>query len=220
MAINTNKFTYGEELSNAISHVAAAGLSLIALIIMVNYSVEFGTNTHIATSLVFGLSLIILYSSSGLMHWLPVGKAKKVFRKFDQIGIFILIAGTYTPFALIAIKSSIGWTIFGIEWGFAIVGSLIKIFQKEDLEKNVGTFYIIMYVIMGWVIVIDIKHVIEVLTMPGFIFLIAGGLFYSLGIIFFRMHKVKYHHLVWHIFVILGSTMHFICVYYYVLPLK
>ena len=219
MAIHTDKYTFGEELANAISHVAAAGLSLIALIFMLSYSVKFGTNIHIATSLVFGISLIFLYTSSGLMHWLPLGKAKEIFRKLDQIGIFILIAGTYTPFALVAIKSSIGWTIFGIEWGFALIGIIIKIFQKEDLNKNVNTFYIVMYVIMGWLIVFDIKHIIEVLTTPGFILLIAGGLFYTFGIIFFRMHKLKYHHLIWHIFVILGSVMHFLGVYYYVLPL-
>lgn len=220
MPINTNKFTYGEELANAISHVAAAGLSVVALVVMAVYSANHGTSVHIITSIVFGVSMILLYSWSGIMHWLPVGKGKEVLRKFDQIGIFLLIAGTYTPFALLAIKGTMGWVIFGVEWGFALIGILIRTLQKENLEENVGTFYVIMYIIMGWIIIIDLKHIIKVLTVPGFIFLIAGGLFYSLGVIFFRMHKVRYHHLIWHIFVVLGTIMHFISVYFYVLPLK
>ncbi len=220
MSINTEKYTFGEELANAISHVAGAALSVVGLVLMLVYSVKHGTTVHVVSSAIFGSSMFLLYTWSGLMHWLPVGKAKKVFRKFDQIGIFLLIAGSYTPFTLIALKGTMGWVIFGIEWGLAAIGILIKSLEKEKLGENVSTFYVIMYVIMGWVIVIDIKNLIEALSLPGLIFLFGGGLFYSLGIIFFRMHKVKYHHLVWHIFVVLGSLMHFFAVYFYVLPLK
>lgn len=220
MPINTDKYTFGEELANAISHVAGAALSVVALVLMTVFAAKNGTSLHVTGAVVFGISLILLYTWSGMMHWLPVGKAKEVFRKFDQIGIFVLIAGTYTPFTLIAIGGKLGWIIFGIEWGLAIIGIVIRSVQKENLEKNVGTFYVIMYVIMGWLIIFDIKHLYEVISFWGFVFLIGGGLFYTIGILFFRMHKVKYHHLVWHIFVVLGSVMHFFAVYFHVLPLK
>lgn len=220
MPINTEKFTFGEELANAISHVTGAALSVVALVLMIIFSANHGTEVHILSSIVFGVSMILLYTWSGLMHWLPVGRAKKLFRKFDQIGIFLLIAGTYTPFALIAIKGTMGWIFFGVEWGLAIIGIIIKSLEKEKLEENVSMFYVVMYIIMGWLLVIDIRHLYEVLTFWGFALLLGGGLFYSIGVVFFRMHKVRYHHLVWHIFVILGTVLHFFAVYYYVLPLN
>ncbi len=219
MPINTDKFTYGEELANAISHVVGAGLSVIALFFLTFYASKHGTSIHVISAVIFGVSLVLLYSWSGIMHWLPVGKAKEVFRKFDQIGIFLLIAGSYTPFTLIALKGEMGWIIFGIEWGLAAIGIAIKSFQKENLDENVGMFYVVLYIIMGWVIVIDYKHLISAVDTWGLILLFGGGLFYTLGVVFFRMHKVKYHHLVWHIFVLLGSVLHFFAVYFYVLPI-
>jgi len=220
MPINTDKYTFGEELANAISHVAGAALSVAALVLMTVYAGNHGTGIHVVSSVIFGTSMILLYTWSGLMHWLPVGKAKTVFRKFDQIGIFLLIAGTYTPFTLVAMGGTIGWVVFGIEWGLAVAGILIVSIRKQSIQDNVGLFYVFMYIIMGWLIVVDIKHLFEVLSIPGLIFLFGGGLFYSLGVIFFRMHSVKYHHLVWHIFVVLGSIMHFFAVYFYVLPIN
>lgn len=220
MPINTDKFTFGEELANAISHVTGAVLSIVALIFMTIYASKTGTSTHVISAVVFGVSLFLLYSWSGIMHWLPVGKAKMIFRKFDQIGIFILIAGTYTPFALLAIKGSMGWIILGIEWGLAVIGTVIRSIQKDNIEENVSLFYVIIYIIMGWVIVIDIKHILQVIDTWGLVFLFGGGLFYTFGVVFFRMHKVRYHHLVWHIFVLFGSIMHFFAVYFFVLPLK
>ncbi|MBN2663118.1 MAG: hemolysin III family protein [Bacteroidales bacterium] len=220
MPINTDKFTFGEELANAISHVAGAALSIVALILMTVFASKNGTSIHVISAVVFGVSLFLLYSWSGIMHWLPVGKAKMIFRKFDQIGIFILIAGTYTPFALLAIKGTMGWIILGIEWGLALIGIVIRSIQKDNIEENVSLFYVIMYIMMGWIIVIDIKHILQVIDTWGLVFLFGGGLFYTLGVVFFRMHKVRYHHLVWHIFVLLGSIMHFFAIYFFVLPLK
>ncbi len=219
MPIHTDKFTFGEELANAISHITGAVLSAIALVFMMIYAGTNGMVVHILSATIFGLSMVLLYFASGFMHWLPLGKAKKVFRKLDQIGIFLLIAGTYTPFALLAIKGAMGWWIFGLEWGLAFIGIIIKSLEKEKLDKNVNIIYIIVYLFMGWLLVVDVRHIIEVLEYEGFAFLIGGGLFYSIGVIFFRMHKVRYHHLVWHLFVMLGTAMHVIAVYYYVLPI-
>ena len=219
MPINPKKFTFGEELANAISHIAGAALSAAGLILLVIYAAKHGNGINILSAAIFGTSMILMYTFSGLMHWLPVSKTKSLFRKFDQIGIFLLIAGTYTPFALVAIKGAMGWWIFGIEWGLAIAGIIYRSLTKEDIEKNVGAFYLIIYIVMGWIIIIDIKHLYQVIGKEGFLLLLAGGLFYTLGVIFFKMHKVKYHHLVWHIFVILGTLLHFFAIRFFVLTI-
>ena len=218
MPINTEKYTFGEELANAISHVSGAALSAAGLVLLIIKASKFGGSLEIVCATIFGATMVLMYTFSGIMHWLPVGKGKKLFLKFDQIGIFLLIAGTYTPFALLAMKGTIGWWVFGIEWGLAVAGILYRSIEKAKIEGNVSLFYVIVYILMGWLIIFDIKHLYTVIGLGGFIFLIAGGLFYTLGVIFFRMHKVRYHHLVWHIFVILGTLMHFFAVYWYVLP--
>lgn len=220
MPINTKKFTFGEELANAISHVSGAALSVAGLVLLIIVAVRSGQGINVVSAVIFGTSMVLMYTFSGLMHWLPVGKAKSVFRKFDQIGIFLLIAGTYTPFALVAIKGALGWWIFGVEWGLAVAGIIYRSVTKEKLEENVGKFYVIIYILMGWLIMVDLKHLYHAIGIEGFIFLFGGGIFYTLGVIFFRMHKVRYHHLVWHIFVIIGSILHFFAVLWYVLPLK
>lgn len=207
-------------MANAISHVSGAALSVAALVLLIIRASKFGGSLEVVSVTIFGVTMVLMYTFSGIMHWMPVGGAKKIFLKFDQIGIFLLIAGTYTPFALIAMKGAIGWWVFGIEWGLAAAGILYRSIQKANIDGNVSIFYVIIYIIMGWLIIFDIKHLFAVIGLGGFIFLIGGGLFYTIGVIFFRMHKVKYHHLVWHIFVILGTVMHFFAVYWYVLPGK
>ena len=219
MSINTKKYTYGEELANAISHLIGTVFGAAALIIMLIYSIKHGGEWHIISSIIFGLSMIILYLASTLTHWLPVGRAKELFFKFDQIAIYLLIAGSYTPFALIALRGTTGWLIFGIEWGLAITGILIKAIKPAKLEKGVNIFFILSYIIMGWIIMINIPLAIERLTLNGFLLVVVGGLFYTFGTIFFRMHKIRYHHLVWHIFVLAGTAFHVWAVYFYVLPM-
>ncbi len=220
MPINPKKFTFGEELANAISHIAGAALSIVGLVLLVVYADKHGNGLYILSAVIFGVSMILMYTFSGMMHWLPVGKTKSLFRKFDQIGIFLLIAGTYTPFALIAIKGAIGWWIFAIEWSLALAGIIYRSVTKEDIQKNVGILYIIIYIVMGWLIMIDVKHLYHVIGKGGFAMLLGGGLFYTIGVVFFRMHKVKYHHLVWHIFVILGTVLHFFAVRFFVLTIQ
>jgi len=219
MSINTEKYTFGEELANAISHVTGAALSAVGLVLLIVFASQQGSGLHVLSAVIFGVSMVLMYTFSGLMHWLPVGKAKTIFLKFDQIGIFLLIAGTYTPFVLIAIKGAMGWWIFGLEWGLAFAGILYRSVTKAKLEGNVSGIYVTIYIIMGWLVVIDIKNLYESIGKGGFLLLIGGGLFYTLGVIFFRMHKVRYHHLVWHIFVIFGTIMHFLAVRFFVLPL-
>ncbi|NOZ45433.1 MAG: hemolysin D, partial [Chlorobi bacterium] len=140
------RFSSGEELANAISHLIGAVLSLAALIIMVVFSAIHGNAWHVVSSAVFGTTMLMLYLSSTLNHWLPAGKAKEFFFTFDQIAIFLLIAGTYTPLSLIALHGTMGWIIFGIEWGLAFIGIITKLFKQNKFETGVNIFYIILYV--------------------------------------------------------------------------
>ena len=215
MSFIRNRFTFGEELANAISHLAGAVLSLVAYAFMLAYALQHGTIWHIVGVTVFAFSLIFLYVSSTLNHWLPDGKGKQVFYTIDQIAIYLLIAGTYTPMALIAFRDTVGWYYMGIEWGIALAGIVFKIVQKRNFVKSVDSFTIISYVVMGLLIVVNIPLAIEVLSLAGFLFIMGGGVFYISGILFYRWTSLPYSHLVWHIFVILGSAMHFIAIYFY-----
>jgi len=220
MNIASKRFSVGEELANAISHGTGTILAVLALVFMLIFSINNGSGWHLAGSIVFGTTLFLLYLSSTLNHILPAGKAKEIFFTTDQIAIYLLIAGTYTPVAFIAFHGIEGWIFFGIEWGIAITGILLKLLKPTKFEKSVNFFIIISYIVMGWLIIIDIPFLIEQLSINGFIWMMLGGFFYTGGIIFFKMEKLKYHHLIWHLFVIFGSITHFIVIYFYVLPIK
>ncbi|MBT3338370.1 MAG: hemolysin III family protein [Anaerolineae bacterium] len=214
------RFTKGEELANAISHLVGAVLGLVGLILMIAYSLQNGTGWHLAGSIVYGSSLFVLYLSSTFNHWLPDGQAKEFFFTFDQIAIYILIAGTYTPLALIALHGTLGWVIFAIEWTFALVGILIKIFKPTKFNQGVSLFFIIAYIVMGSIVFFATRQVIDAVSLSGFVWVIAGGVFYIGGTVFYKMKSVKFIHLVWHLCVMAGSAAHFIGIYFYVLPLQ
>ncbi len=162
-----NKFTRGEELANAISHLSGGLLAVAGLVLMVYYSVLHGTSLHVVSTSVFGGSMIVLYFSSTLTHILPMGKAKDFFFNFDRIAIYLLIAGTYTPIALITLNGPLGWIIFGIEWGFAVIGTLMILSRPGDYKTGVNTFYVVSYALMGWLILIAIVPVIKTLPAHG-----------------------------------------------------
>lgn len=218
--VKEDKFTKGEELANAISHMAGALLSVAALVLMVVYSARAGTAWHIVSTTVFGATLIILYLSSMFTHWLPAGRTKEFFFTMDQIAIFMLIAGTYTPIALISLHGPLGWVVFGIEWGLAVTGIIIKLMKPAKYDKGVSTFYIILYVSMGWLVLIALVPLINVLPFMGWMWILIGGVCYSIGIYFFRAARFRYAHLVWHLFVLAGSFSHFMAVFFYIIEIK
>ncbi|MCK5538067.1 MAG: hemolysin III family protein [Bacteroidales bacterium] len=220
MGLANQRFSKGEELANAISHLVGAVMGIIALVVMTVYSVKHGSVLHISSSIVFGISLFILYLSSTFNHWLPTGKVKEFFFTFDQIAIYLLIAGSYTPFTLIALNGTIGWTMFGIEWGLALIGIILKLSIKSEFKNGVSHFYIISYVAMGWIIFLAIPALIEAISLTGFLWIAAGGIFYSVGIIFYKMERLKFNHLIWHLFVLAGSIAHFIAIYGFVLKVQ
>ena len=220
MEVTTSKgrFSEKEDIANALSHFAGAILSVAALALMVIYSSLRGNVWHIVSSAVFGLSMIFLYTSSSVAHWLKEGKRKDTFFTLDQIAIFILIAGTYTPLSLVALHGALGWVIFGIEWGLAIIGIIRLLARSNKFESGVGVFDIFIYIGMGWLVLMVSGAVLKTMPPIGFMWIIIGGLFYTIGVVFFKIAKFRFHHLIWHLLVLGGTASHFIAIFFYILP--
>lgn len=216
--IEKSKFSKEEELANAASHFLGFLLSAVALVLMVHKSIISGEKLHTITVAIFGTSMIALYMSSALTHFLKQGRIKNFFFSMDRITIYFLIAGTYTPLTLIAIGGTLGWTIFGIEWTGAIIGIFLILRKPVKFEKGVNLFFIISYAVMGWIILIAIVPVINSLPLWGWLLILIGGAFYTIGIFFYQKGKFRYHHLVWHLLVMMGTASHFFSIFCFVLP--
>jgi hemolysin III len=213
-----SKFTPSEELANAYSHLAGGMLAIAGLVLMIHQSVTHGNAWHIVTSTIFGATMILLYFSSAMTHILPMGRWKDVFFNLDRIAIYFLIAGTYTPLALVTLGGPLGWVIFGLEWALALTGTLMILTRPGDYHTGVNTFYVVSYAVMGWMILIAVVPVIRILPFMGWFWILLGGLCYTFGILFFKIFRFRYHHLVWHLLVLAGSICHFFVVYFYVIP--
>lgn len=210
----THQFSKGEEIANAITHGIGALLSIAGLVLLIVYSSLYGNAVHIISFTIFGISMFILYMSSTMVHALLPGKGKDVFEILDHSAIYIFIAGTYTPFTLIVIQGKLGWTMLGIAWGVAIFGTVFKVFfVKKYLFTST-----ILYVLLGWMIVLGWNEIVLFLPKTGVYLLVAGGICYTFGAVFYVWRGFKYHHAVWHLFVIAGSVTHFFCVILYLLP--
>jgi hemolysin III len=217
MEIN-QKYTPREETANALSHAAGTLLAVAALVLMVTHSVFRGNGWHVVSTAIFGSSMIILYSSSAFTHLLPMGKYKDLFFNLDRIGVYLLIAGTYTPFALVTLNGPLGWTLFGLEWGLALMGTLLILTRPGDYNSGVNTFFVISYAVMGWLILIAVVPVVRTLPFMGSLWILIGGICYTVGILFYKVMKFPYHHLVWHLLVMAGSISHFFAVFFYIIP--
>ncbi|MFV9506402.1 MAG: PAQR family membrane homeostasis protein TrhA [Oscillochloridaceae bacterium umkhey_bin13] len=198
----------GEEFANALTHGLGAAASLLAGIALVAVAVLGGDGWRIASAAVYSLTLLLLYSASTAYHSAPHGPLKDRLEILDHCAIFLLIAGTYTPFTLISLRGPWGWTLFGIVWGLAVAGVAIKLIiaTRFDLLST------ICYLAMGWIVVIAIEPMIQALSATTLAWLVAGGVAYTLGTIFYRRKHVPYSHAVWHLFVLAGSLCHFIAV--------
>jgi hemolysin III len=184
MAGIRREFTKGEELANAISHLTGTVLATAGLVLMIVFSAIKGNAWHVVSTAVFGSSMVILYLSSTFTHWLKPGKAKDLFFILDQVAIFLLIAGTYTPIALISLKGVYGWLMFGIEWGMALSGILYRIIRPNRYESGVGLLSVILYALMGWLFLFFILPVIKMMPTGGTLWIFIGGAFYTLGILY------------------------------------
>lgn len=210
----THSFSKGEEIANAITHGIGAMLSIAALVILIVFSSMYGTAWHVVSFTLFGSTMLILYLSSTMVHAFPKGKVKDLFEIFDHSAIYFFIAGTYTPFTFIVIKGALGWTLFGIVWGLAIAGTIFKsFFVKKYLFTST-----ILYVVMGWLIVLGWDRIVENVQFNGIMLLVVGGVCYTVGAIFYVWRGFKFHHAIWHLFVIAGTVTHFFCILFYLLP--
>jgi len=206
------KFERKEEIANSITHFIGLCLSIAGLIVLIFFAVQSRNNLRIASFCIYGGSLVILYGASFLYHSVQSVMKKKVTKMMDHFAIYLLIAGTYTPFALIALQGVRGKSIFICIWCIAVAGIILKIFF-------VGRFKIlstILYLLMGWLIVVFIRPLMKVVPAGGIQLLIVGGLFYSLGTIFYLGKKIPYHHAIWHFFVLGGSIAHYFAILFYV----
>ncbi|WP_058308378.1 PAQR family membrane homeostasis protein TrhA [Gracilibacillus massiliensis] len=213
---STHEFSVREEVANSITHGIGMALSIAGLVILIVYSSLYGTAWHIVSFTLFGVTMVLLYTSSTLLHSLPKGKAKNVFEILDHSSIYFFIAGTYTPFLFVVIQGTLGWTLFGIIWGLAIGGTIFKAF----FVKKFLFFSTILYVVMGWLIVLTWNPLVENLHPNGVMLLVIGGVLYTVGAVFYVWRGFKYHHALWHLFVLAGTIAHFFCVLIYVLAIK
>jgi len=218
MAAITKRFSASEELANALSHFIGALLASGGLTLMVVYSAVRGDAWHIVSTAVFGTTMLVLYTSSTFNHALQPGRGKEFFFNFDQVAIFLLIAGTYTPITLVLLRNGIGWTIFSLEWGLAIFGIVLKLLKPNRFESGVNYFFIALYALMGWMLLIGIGPIARSISTMGLAWIFIGGGCYILGILFYKSIRFPYHHLVWHLFVIAGSVSHFFAIFFHVIP--
>jgi hemolysin III len=209
-----NYYSPIEEKINIISHAIGSILSIVAFIFLFIHANLHGNVWHIVSFSIFGASLITLYAASTFYHSAKKSELRNRLKIIDHASIYILIAGTYTPFTLVTLKGTIGWVIFGTTWGLALTGIILKLFftGKYNLIST------IMYVLMGWVIVFAIKPLINNLPLEGLIWLLVGGISYTIGAILYSIKKIKFNHAIFHMFVLSGSFCQFMSVFFYVLP--
>lgn len=203
-----------EEFYNVVTHGFGAVLSVVALVVMIYYSVRSGNRIALISSVIFGISLILLYSASTIYHAAYRLKWKKIFQRIDHLCIYLLIAGTYTPVALLGLKGVWGWSMFGVIWGMALIGFIFKFSPLRQNEK----ISLSIYAIMGWTAIIAIKPMIDNLSSGALLFIILGGLCYSLGIYFYAKDSKPFYHPIWHLFVLGGSILHFCAIFFFILP--
>ena len=201
----------GEEIANSITHGIGAALSLAALVLLVVFASLYGDTWRVVSFSIYGTSLFLLYLASTLYHSFTNKRVKRFFKILDHSSIYLLIAGTYTPVALIPMRGPWGWTIFGLIWAMAIGGIIIKVFMMGKYK----IFAVLFYVAMGWLIIIAFKPMLQMVPKGLIIWLLIGGVCYTFGLIFYACKKIPYFHFIWHLFVLAGSISHFFGMLFY-----
>jgi hemolysin III len=208
------RYSIGEEIANAITHGIGALLSIAGLAVLVSFAALYGDAWHVVSTSIFGATLVLLYAASTVYHSVWHYQTKLLLQRLDHCAIFLLIAGTYTPFALVNMRGPWGWTLFGVVWSLALLGIALQLFPRRRNER----LSLILYLGMGWMAVAAIKPFLAGVETGGLILLLIGGLLYSLGVIFYVWRQLSYHHAIWHGFVLAGSSFHFFAVLFYVVP--
>jgi len=208
------RYSLAEEIAHATTHGVGLALSLVALVVLVVLAGSRGDPWLIVSSAIYGTTLVLLYAASTLYHALSAPRAKGVFRTLDHAAIYLLIAGTYTPFTLTTLRGGWGFTLFGLVWGLAAFGIVMESVAKRRLK----VVSIVLYLGLGWVGAVAIKPLLQAMPPGGIALLLLGGLAYSGGVVFYVWRRLPYHHAVWHVLVLVGSACHFFAVLFYVIP--
>ncbi len=216
MKSDAEQTSFAEEFANSVTHGVGLGLSVAGLVALVILTALRGTVWHVVSCTIYGSTLVILYAASTLYHSIPSPRAKRVLRIIDHGAIYLLIAGTYTPFTLVNLRGGLGWTLFGVVWGLAVLGIAFKIFHV-DRSPIAST---LVYLSMGWLVVVAWKPVVTIIPLGGIALIAAGGIAYTVGVIFFAAKRIPYNHAIWHLFVLAGSIFHYAAVLLYVLPAR
>ena len=207
-------YTPGEELANALTHGAGIALSVTGLAVLVTFASLRSDAWGVTATAIFGASLVLLYSASTLYHSFRNEALKRLLRKFDHAAIFLLIAGTYTPFQLVSLRGPWGWSLLGVIWALAVAGVTMKFW----FTGRFGVLSTLLYLAMGWLMVIAIRPMLHAVPPNGLWLLLAGGLCYTVGTVFYSWKRLPFHHAVWHLFVMGGSVCHFFAVWFAVIP--
>jgi hemolysin III len=208
------RYSFGDELASSIIHGIGIVLSIAGLAVLVAFAALHGNALTVVACAVFGTSLVLLYTASTLYHSISVAAAKPALRALDHIAIYVLIAGTYTPFTLIALPGPWGWSLFAAVWTLALAGAALE----RGLLRRYHHLAVLLYVGMGWIGMIAFKPLIAHLQLGGMLLLIGGGVAYTAGVPFYLWRRLPYHHALWHVFVLAGSVLHFLAVLLYVIP--
>ena len=213
-SLSIPEYSAAEEFAHTLTHGVGALLSIAGLAVLVAFASLNGDVWHIVSSSIYGATLIVLYSASSLYHGVTHPRAKSILQRFDHAAIYLLIAGTYTPFLLVSLRGVWGWSLLSVIWSVAIFGMITEFVNAKRFEK----LSLWLYLGLGWIVVLAINPMLENVEPGGLILLLLGGLSYSLGVIFYVREQMTFSHAIWHIFVLAGSVFHFFSILFYVIP--
>ena len=206
-----SRYTAREEIFNSVSHGIGALLSIAALVILVAFASVHGSVRQIVSFSIYGFTLFFLYLSSTLYHSVFHEKTKEVFRVFDHVSIYLLIAGSYTPITLVSMRGAWSWVLFGMVWALAAVGIILNVISVEKVKR----VSLALYIIMGWLIIIAVRPMLDMVPHGLLAWLLVGGLIYTFGVIFYVTKRIPYNHGIWHLFVLGGSIVHYLAILFY-----
>lgn len=210
----TGRYTPGEEIANALTHGLGVLAAAAGLVVLLRRALQSGRAVAVVAAAVFGVTVLLLFAASTLYHAIPEGRATSWLRLLDHAAIYLLIAGTYTPFTLITLRGAWGWSIFGAVWVLALLG----LAGQAGLLRRRRWIEVILYLVMGWVVIVALKPLVAALPPAGLALLVAGGMAYTVGVAFYLWRSLPYHHAVWHLFVLAGAACHFLAILLYVIP--
>ena len=208
------QYSLREDIASSVLHGIGMVLAIAGLAVLVAFAARYGDAWHIISSATFGTALIVCFTTSTLYHGIRAQYARPLLRTLDHVAIFLLIAGTYTPFTLVSLKGPWGWSLFGVIWTLAIVGIALRLVLNGRAHKTM----VMIYLAMGWAVIVAVKPMLRQIAPGGLALLAAGGIAYSVGVIFYKWRKLPYNHAIWHVFVMAGAALHFFAVLFYVIP--